>query len=97
LGNDWLSVFDAIEIGKPTKLIIPGTQLLSQADWEKHPRKDELLPHDTVSDLKTFYSHTPLALRYKNLEGKKQMELEYDHAKATGDPVEVAAVWFDMN
>ena len=85
-------MFDAIEIGKPTKLEIQGTQLLSQADWEKDPRKDVLLPHDTVSDQKTFYSHTPLALRYKNLEGKKQMELEYGHAKQTGNPVEVAAV-----
>jgi hypothetical protein len=85
-------LFDAIEIGKPTKLEIQGTQLLSQADWEKDPRKDVLLPHDTVSDQKTFYSHTPLALRYKNLEGKKQMELEYGHAKQTGNPVEVAAV-----
>jgi hypothetical protein len=38
-------LFDAIEIGKPTKLVIKGSKRLSQADWEKHPKKDVLLPH----------------------------------------------------
>jgi hypothetical protein len=58
-------IFLLSEIGKPMKLVMNGRQLLSQADWEVHPRKDELLPHDTVPDLKTFYSHTPLAARYR--------------------------------
>ena len=71
--------------------------IMLQKKSRKHPRKDVLLPHDTVSDVKTFYSYTPLALRCKNLDEKKMIEIEYTHAKLTGKPIEVAATWHNMN
>lgn len=87
-------LFDAIERGKePLKLVIEDSQLLSQADWEKHPKKSELLPHDEVSDIKTFYSHTPLAARYTDIGQYKRLNRAYEAAKKIGTAEAVAEVY----
>ena len=93
LHPDVIRLFDAIENGVPYKLeILDNTQLLSLADWDKHPEKDTLLPHDEVSDPKVYYSHVPHGIRVRNISEKKELDRAYLHAKDSGDPNKVAMV-----
>lgn len=86
------ALFDAIENGKPMLLDIKGTKQLSYSDWKKKRYRETLLPHDTISDVKTFYSHTPLGSRYRDNEQYKRLIRDYDRAKKSHDPNEVAKV-----
>jgi hypothetical protein len=85
-------LFDAIENNTPIRLDIADTQLLSQKDWERHPNKEVLLPHDQISDNKRFFSHTPLASRYKDMAEYKEVVKWYEQTKVTNDPFKVAKV-----
>lgn len=85
-------LFDAIEQEKPIKVVIEDSKLLSLADWATHPKKEVLLPHDDVSDNKTFYSHTPLATRYQDMGHYRKVMRDYESAKVTGDCNQVAVV-----
>lgn len=78
-------LFDAIEVNIPIRLKIAEEQLLSHSDWQKHPDKQKLLPHDTVSKSQTFYSHTPHGLRFKNLAEYKTLQKDYQTAKQESD------------
>jgi len=89
-----LDLFDAYESGRAFGVTVTGTKLLSLKDWNKLPqeRKDVLLPDDTVSDTKRFYSITPLNLRFQTLEHYIQTNDAYQQAKELEDPEAVAAV-----
>lgn len=75
-------MFDAVEKNDPKILNVVGEELLSLADWETHPRKNELLPHDVVSKNQIFYSHTPNDLRYRDLTQYKKVRSEYQSVKS---------------
>lgn len=85
-------VFDAVENNEPMKLELMDTEMLSLADWQIHPNKDVLTPHDTVSSPKIFYSHTPLASRFCDMQEYINLDFAYQKAKESGDPLKVAAL-----
>lgn len=88
-------LFDAIEAGTPIKVEGTWTQQLSLSDYrESYVKKpgNELIPGDTISDTKRCYSHTPLKARYIDMSHYKRVLRDYEAAKATGDPNEVANV-----
>lgn len=85
-------LFDAIESDEPLKITLDDQEILSLSDWERHPRRDELLPHDTIRRPKVFYSHTPLHARYSGIDQYKTVMKMYEDAKETGDPCLVAAI-----
>ena len=85
-------IFDAVENGTPIKLELNDTELLSLEDWKMHPRKDVLTPHDTVSVTKTFYSHTPLASRFYDMQEYINVDYAYQKAKESGDAVKVCEI-----
>ena len=90
-----LELFRAIEDNKPIKVEIENTQLLSLSDYRIKIKSDPdypLLPHDTVSDPKTFYSHTSHGCRVDDLTVYNRVKKRYETAKKSVDALEVAKV-----
>ncbi|OKH31036.1 hypothetical protein NIES2101_41855 [Calothrix sp. HK-06] len=85
-------LFNAIESELPIAVTVKDDKLLSLADWIAHERKHELLPHDTLTGEKVFYSITPLGNRFDNVDNYKKMLKKYQEAKNTGIPIEVAKI-----
>jgi hypothetical protein len=85
----------AIERGTPIKVEIDSTELLSLSDYQIKIKGDSnypLLPHDSVSCKKIFYSHSPRGCRVSSLNQLNRLNKRYDISKKSENPVEVAKV-----
>ena len=81
-------LFNAIENDTPLKIDIEDSQMLSMQDWsdgKKRDKKFPLLPHDQVTDNKSFYSHSPLYKRFRNMSEYKAFIRTYQRAKDKDD------------
>jgi len=90
-----LDLFKAIENDTPIKVEIDTTELLSLSDYQIKKRGDAnypLLPHDSISCKKVFYSHSPRGCRVSSLTELNKLNKRYDVSKKTENPLEVAKV-----
>lgn len=90
-----LDLFKAIENNTPIKVEIDTTELLSLSDYQIKKRGDAdypLLPHDSVSCRKIFYSHSPRGCRVSSLTELNKLNKRYDVSKKSENPVEVSKV-----
>ncbi|MFM6401207.1 hypothetical protein, partial [Planktothrix sp.] len=90
-----LDLFKAIENDTPLKIEIDTSELLSLSDYQIKKKSDgnyPLLPHDSVSVKKVFYSHSPKSSRVASLSELKKLEKRYETAKKSENAIEVAAV-----
>jgi hypothetical protein len=90
-----LDLFKAIENDTPIKVEIDTTELLSLSDYQIKKRSDTdypLLPHDSVSCKKVFYSHSPRGCRVSSLTELNRLNKRYDVSKKSENPVEVSKV-----
>jgi hypothetical protein len=90
-----LDLFKAIENDAPIKVEIDTTELLSLSDYQIKIKGDAnypLLPHDSVSCKKVFYSHSPRGCRVSSLTELNRLNKRYDVSKKSENPVEVSKV-----
>lgn len=90
-----LDLFKAIENDTPIKVEIDTTELLSLSDYQIKKRGDAnypLLPHDSISCKKVFYSHSPRGCRVSSLTELNKLNKRYNVSKKTENPLEVAKV-----
>lgn len=85
------TLFDHIERDETARLEYESTSLLSLSDYRKNVLSG-LTPHDSVTDVTTLYTHTPLYKRYINMKAYKSLTREYDKAKETRDALAVRAL-----
>lgn len=88
-------LFDAIENNQAIIKEVDGERMLSLKDYQEAIRIDsnfELLPHDTVSRKKYYYSIVPLDLRHRDLKTYKNCQRDYERAKKDKNPLNVAKV-----
>jgi hypothetical protein len=90
-----LNLFKAIENNTPIKVEVEDSELLSLSDYQIKIKSDSnypLLPHDSVSSNKVFYSHSPKGSRVSSLSELNKLEKRYETAKKSENPIEVSKV-----
>lgn len=88
-------LFEAIENNQAIIREVDGERMLSLKDYQEAVRIDSsypLLPHDTVSRKKYYYSILPLDLRHHDLKTYKNCQRDYERAKKDKNPLNVAKV-----
>jgi hypothetical protein len=88
-------IFNAIENNQAIIRELEGERMLSLKDYQDAIRIDsnfELLPHDTVSKPKHYYSIVPLDLRHHDLKTYKNCKRDYERAKKDKNPLDVAKI-----
>ncbi len=88
-------IFEAIENNQAIIKAVDGERMLSLKDYQEAIRIDSnypLLPHDTVSRKKYYYSIVPLDLRHKDLKTYKNCQRDYERAKKDKNPLNVAKI-----
>lgn len=83
-----IKLFEAIENDTPYKTELETSELLSLSEYKNAIKRDSnypLLPHDSISKKKVFYSHTPRGCRVENLNDLKRLDKRYKQAKKTKD------------
>lgn len=90
-----LDLFKAIENDTPIKVEVEDSELLSLSDYQIKIKGDsnyQLLPHDSVSSNKVFYSHSPKGSRVSSLSELNKLEKRYETAKKSENPIEVSKI-----
>lgn len=88
-------LFNAIENNQAIIREVEGERMLSLKDYQDAIRLDTnypLLPHDTVSRPKHYYSIVPLDLRHHDLKTYKSCKRDYEKAKKEKNPLDVAKI-----
>jgi hypothetical protein len=86
--SEGYQMFEDILNGVPSLYEVENSKMLSLADyWIDVNRKDGerkyagLYPHDTITEIKKYYSITPLGCRFEDLKEYNKMKKEYEEAR----------------